>query len=214
MRVGAPTHRRMFGLLGFSVVLAILAVAAWEHEPSPMPVSAPVERADAGTNQPVPSAAPVPRSTLPVRVPANERRPIGPTLPVTIDAPTSLSVGEVADIVVSVMAAHPLAAVEFVLRVDDQRLAVRSASEGGWASTAGSRASFETETNAAESAITIRSRLEASRSGVARVATIEIQALAGGPAAVHIEEVRLVQRDGRELPSAIASSVPTILVTD
>jgi hypothetical protein len=68
--------------------------------------------------------------------------------------------------------------------------------------------------NAAETVITIRSRLETPRSGVARVATIQIQALAAGPAVVHVEDVRVVERGGRELPAAIASAVPTIVVTD
>jgi hypothetical protein len=98
--------------------------------------------------------------------------------------------------------------------VDEQRLAVRSAFEGGWAGTTGSRAWFETEMNAAETVITIRSRLETPRSGVARVATIQVQALAVGPAVVHVEDVRVVERGGRELPAAIANAVPTIVVTD
>ena len=205
--------RRIIALIGSLVALAMLAVAAWEHELQPTPAP-PVGYAAAETYEPVPSTVPTPASAVPVVVPADERRPIGPTLPVTIDAPASLSVGEVADIAVSVDADRPLAAVEFVLHVDAQRLAVRSAFEGGWAGSAGSRASFETETNAAESAITVRCRLETPRSGVARVATIQVQALAAGPAMVHVEDVRVVERDGRQLPAAIASAVPTIVVTD
>jgi hypothetical protein len=206
--------RRRLALIGSSVALAILGAAAWQREPQSMPVSEPVWSGDAEMQEPVPSALPAPRSTVPVAVPASERRPIGPTLPVTIDAPASLSVGGVADIAVSVDADRPLAAVQFVLHVDEQRLAVRSAVEGGWAGTAGARASFETETNAAESAITVRCRLETAHSGVARVATIQVQALAAGPAVVHLEDIRVVERGGRELPTAIASAVPTIVVTD
>jgi len=207
---------RLLALIGSSVALAILAVAAWQDEPQPMAVLAPIggDHAAPETYKPVRSATPASRPSLPAAVAANARRPIGPTLPVTIDAPASLRVGEVADIAVSVGADRPLAAVQFVLHVDGQRLAVRSAFDGGWAGTVGSRASFETETNAAESAISIRSRLETPRSGVARVATIQLQALAAGPAAVHVEDVHLAEQGGHELPAAIASAVPTIVVTD
>jgi hypothetical protein len=158
--------------------------------------------------EPQMQAPATPTAASPVPLPEPPSAKTGLAVPIAVQAPQRVLVGETNDVVVSVGANAGFGEIGFTVQVDPDVLQVRAGTQGGWAVAVGVNPRFEAEISGAEDRVQIRSIVSGQRAGLAggSVATVQFQALAPGTTSVLITDVVVKDSSGRSMMPALSAS--------
>jgi hypothetical protein len=203
--------RRVVFLLGIAIVLAVallvrsLGSRDAAHPPAPPSptaerlVAAPRadgDRASIATPPAVASGV-----GTPVTASASAASPER-SVNFNLEVPPQVEVGQRHDLVVRIDEGNGIRGIAFTVSVDRSGLLLHGATAGGWLRTASTAANFSYEVSSGEDSIAVRVDVKdgSLASGSGAIAVVQFEAVAPGPTAFQLSDVRLSDVRGNAIP--------------
>ncbi|MEF7616547.1 cohesin domain-containing protein [Aquincola sp. MAHUQ-54] len=193
--MGSPAVAML--LVTASAAIALL-LSEWLSVPPHSPVvvlqpAAPQPWASAVAASPPPGPAAAPALARQPSDAAPAAPPPGPPVRLVAQAPHTLGVGDMAELVVSVDARRPVSRIAFTVTFDPNVLQARSGAEGEWMLHAGMTGRFEQEISPGEDRIRISVQVDDARPPGAplALAIVGFQAMAPGMTSATVSDIEI-----------------------